>query len=178
MRILLLMPLALLASRAPAAAAPAADVVGNSVAVTWTENRQQRSGGRPEIRSVSVAFNLGIYISGARRPFTRLTLVGPGGRATNEQVGGQGESLSGGIRAVAIEGRTITLQAAYGNYARNLRIEVAPGGKTCSAQMTVGKQSGSTPEAFRSSVGGTVEIHSLTVAGTACSIQQGNIFAR
>ena len=53
-----LLPLfcALLASQVPALAAPAADIVGKSVLVTWTENRQQRSGGRQEVRSVSVGF--------------------------------------------------------------------------------------------------------------------------
>lgn len=174
----LLLLCALLAAQVPALAAPAADLVGKSVTVTWTENRQQRSGGRPEVRNVNVGFSLGIYISSAARPFTRLSATGPAGVSANEQVGGQGESLGGGIRSVRVDGRSIVLQANYGNFARNLQIDVAQGGGACSAQMSIGKQPGSAPTAFRNTGGNTIEIHSVTVTGTTCSIQPGNVFGR
>jgi hypothetical protein len=44
--------------------------VGKSVLVTWCEGRQQRINNAPEMPSATVNFNLGIYVSGAGRPFT------------------------------------------------------------------------------------------------------------
>jgi hypothetical protein len=157
-------------------AAPAADLVGKSVVVSWTENRQQRTDGASDVRAVSRNFDLQIYLSGSGRPFARVTSSGRGGSTSNEQVGSQGESLGGGVRSIRADGYSIVLQANYGNYARNLRIDVAPGAASCSAQMAVGKESGSSPKAFRNASGRTIEIHSLSVSGVACSIRQGNVF--
>jgi hypothetical protein len=159
-----------------ALAAPGADVVGKSVVVRWTENRQQRINNQPEIRAVTVDFDLQIYVGATGRPFTRLTAAGRrGGGSSNEQVGAQGKSLGQGERSVKVDGNSITLQGSYGNIARHLRIEVAPGGAGCSAQMSVGKESGSAPKAFRSGAL-TLEIHSTSVSGISCSIRQGNVF--
>ena len=158
-----------------AAAAPGSDLVGKSVVVRWTENRQQRINSGADLRAVTVGFELQIYVSGAGRPFSRLTVSSRGGSPGNEQVGTQGESLGGGVRSISANGNSITLQANYGNYARNLRIEAASGGSGCSAQMSVGRESGSTPKAFKSG-GRTIEIHSVSVSGVSCSIHQGNVF--
>jgi hypothetical protein len=162
-----------------ASAAPAPDLVGKSIVVTWSEGRQQRVNDAPGLRSVTVSFNLGIYVSGAGRPFTRLTSTGGRGSvSSNEQVGGTGASLGGGARSVRVDGRTVLLQADYGNFARSLRVDVSPGGGGCNAQMSVGKQVGSTPKPFRNQAGMTIEIHSVSVSGTSCSIRDGNLFAR
>jgi hypothetical protein len=158
-----------------ARAAPSADLVGKSVLVSWTENRQQRINNAPEMRAVTVGFQLQIYVSGVGRPFSRLTAGNRSGSHGNEQVGAQGQSLGGGVRSIVANGNSITLQATYGNYARNLRIDVAPGGAGCSAQMSVGKEAGSAPKAFQSG-GRTIEIHSVSVSGVSCSIRQGNVF--
>jgi hypothetical protein len=92
-----------------ASAAPAPDLV--SVLVTCSEGRQQRINNAPEMRSATVNFNLGIYVSGAGRPFTRLTSAGRRGVSSNEQVGGTGASLGGGVRSVRVDSRTVVLQA-------------------------------------------------------------------
>ena len=172
----LLLPVFLfLVPTAVAQAAPGADLVGKSVLVSWTENRQQRTAGS-EVRPVTRNFQLQVYVSGAGRPFTRLTNTGRGGTHSNEQVGGGGESLGGGARTVTVNGNSIVLQANWGNYARSLRIEVAPGGSGCSAQMSVGKEPGSAPKAYRNTTGQTIEVHSLSVNGVSCSVRQGNVF--
>ena len=158
-----------------ARAAPGADLVGKSVVVSWTENRQQRTNGS-EIRPVTRNFELQIYIGSTGRPFARLTNSGRGGTQSNVQVGGEGQSQGGGARAIKVDGNSITLQANYGNYARNLRVEVAAGGGGCSAQMSVGKEAGSSPKAFRNIAGYSIEIHSLSVSGVSCSLRQGNVF--
>jgi hypothetical protein len=160
-----------------AVAAPAPDIVGKSVLVSWTENRQMQRGG--ESVNATLSFDLSIYISSAGRPFTRLTLASRRGSAVNEQVGNSGTALGGGVRAVSANGHAIVFQATMGNYARNLTVELAPGGSSCSAQMVVGKEVGSAPKAFRSPVTGMMtEIHSLTVNGVSCAVQEGNVFAR
>jgi hypothetical protein len=158
-----------------AIAAPATDIVGKSVLVSWTENRQMERAG--QAINTTLSFDLRMYISSAGRPFTRLTLGSRRGSATNEQVGNSGTSLSGGVRAVSVNGHTIVMQSIIGNYARNLRVEVTSGG--CSAEMVVGKEVGSGPKAFRSAVTGEMtQIDALSVNGVSCSVQEGNVFAQ
>jgi hypothetical protein len=159
----------------PALAAPGADVIGKSVIVRWSETRQQRINKSPEVRAVTIGFEMKIYISGTGRPFNRLTTTSPGGSIEHEQVGVQGKSLGGGVRSITANGSSIVLQAEYGNYARNLRIEMSPGAASCNAQMSVGKEAGSAPKAFQAG-GRTIEIHSLSVSGITCSVRQGNVF--
>jgi hypothetical protein len=73
---------------------------------------------------------------------------------------------------------TIVFQATIGNYARNLRVQLAPGGSGCLAEMVVGKEVGSAPKAFRSGVTGEMtEIHALTVNSVSCAVKEGNVFA-
>jgi hypothetical protein len=166
-----------LAEVASAVAAPAPDIVGKSVLVTWTEYRQLQIAGQPA--NVTLGYDLRFYVSSAGRPFTRLTLTGrPGRTAMNEQVGGTGTSLVGGLRVVSVDGHAVVLQGIMGNFARNLRVEVAPGGSSCSAQMLVGKEVGSTPKTVIGPLTGAVtEIHAITVNGVSCAVQQGNVFA-
>jgi hypothetical protein len=156
----------------PAVAAPAPDIVGKSVLVSWTENEELVGGA-----AKAIGLELRLYISSAGRPFTRVTATGRWS-AMNEQVGRSGTSNAGGVRAVRVDGHTVILQAIKGNYAKNLRVEIAPGGGSCSAQMSIGKEVGTGPRAFRSPLSGAmIEIHSLTVSGVSCSMQQGNVFA-
>jgi hypothetical protein len=174
--ILIGLALALAELSSLAVAAPAPDIVGKSVLVNWTENRQLVRGG--QTRNAALSFDLRMYVSSAGRPFTRLTLASGPGSAANETVGNSGTALGGGVRAVSVNGHTIVVQATLGNYARNLRVELAPGGSGCSAEMAVGKEVGSAPKAFRNAVTGeATEIHSVTVNGVSCAVQQGNIFA-
>ena len=160
----------------PAVAAPAPDIVGKSILVSWTENRQELIDGRPA--SATVGLDLRIYISSAGRPFTRLTTAAGRSSAINEQVGGSGTAATGGMQAVRVDGHTLVFQSIMGNYARNLRVELAPGGSSCAAQMSVGKERGSAPKAFRgAATGRIVEIHAVTVGGVSCTVHQGNVFA-
>lgn len=161
----------------PLHAAPSPDMVGKSYLVSWTESRTGRVNGS-DIKSTSVSYQLQIYVGATGRPFTRLTSSSRGGTSSNEQVGGSGESLGGGVRTVRADGNTITLQANYGNFARSGRIDVSPGGSGCSAQMSVGKEPGSSPKPYRNAAGNLIEIHTVSVSSTSCSVQQGNVFGR
>jgi hypothetical protein len=165
-----------LAGLSQAVAAPAPDIVGKSVLVNWTETQQiQRADGSA---TVAVSRELRVYISSAGRSFARLTAAAGRRSATNEQVGNSGTSLAGGAQAVRVDGRTVVMQSSYGNWARNVRVELSPGGSSCSAQVNVGKEVGSAPKAFRSGLSGMMtEIHSVTVSSASCTVQQGNVFA-
>ena len=159
----------------PAVAAPAPDIVGKSVLMRWTEYWAVKIGGVlfPHGR---LDYDLRIYISTAQRPFTRLTATSRLGSAKSEQVGGSGTSMGGGPRVVRIDGHTIVSQATWGNFARNLRVELTPGGGSCSAQMSVGREVGSAPKAFR--VGDEiVEIFDVAAGSVSCEVQQGNVLA-
>jgi hypothetical protein len=162
----------------PALATPAPDIDGKSVWWSWTEARQQRTAGASEAHSATIEFDLRIYVSSAGRSFTRLSSAARRGSASNEQVGDNGASLADGVRSVRVDAHSIVLQAIFGNYARNLGVDAAAGGGSCSAQMSVGKKVGSAPKAFRNGSGMIVEIQSLTVSGVTCSVQNGNVFAR
>ena len=160
----------------PAVAAPAPDIVGKSVLVNWTENMQiQRAEGS---MNPTVSRELRIYISSAGRSFARATAAAGQRSATRELVGASGTSGSGGQWAVHVDGRTIVSQASFGNWARNVRVELSPGGSGCSAQVTAGKEVGSATKAFRSGMSGMMtEVHAITVSGASCTVQQGNVFA-
>jgi hypothetical protein len=160
----------------PAVAGPAPDIVGKSVLVNWTENMQiQRADGS---MNPTVGRELRIYISSAGRSFARATAASGRRSATNELVGASGTSGAGGQWALRVDGRTIVVQASFGNWARNVRIELSPGGSSCSAQIKVGKEIGSAPKAFRSPISGMItEVHAMTVSGASCTAQQGNVFA-
>jgi hypothetical protein len=176
MRVILARLAFLLAGLAsPAVAGPAPDIVGKSVLVTWTENRQvQRADGTANTASFREAR---IYISSTGHPFTRLTAA-TRRSATNEQVGTSGTSLQGGQQAVRVDGHTIVIQSEIGNWAMNLRVEVAPCGSGCSAQISFGKEVGSAPKAFRSAMSGMMtEVHAVSASGASCAVQQGNVFA-
>jgi hypothetical protein len=160
----------------PVVAAPAPDIVGKSVLVSWTENRQELVGGQPV--NLATGYDLRIYISSAGRPFTRLLHSTGRLSATHEMVGGSGTAATGGLQAVRVDGHTLVFQSTMGNYAKNLRVELSPGGSSCTAQMSIGKEVGSAPKAFRGVfTGRTVEIHAVTVGGVSCTVQQGNVFA-
>jgi hypothetical protein len=160
----------------PVIAAPAPDIVGKSVLVNYTENRQiQRADGS---MNVAISRELRIYISSAGRSFARVTSAAGRGSNTDEQVGASGTNASGGARAVSVSGHTIVVQTSFGNWAKSLRVELAPGGSSCSAQMTIGKEVGSAPKAFRGGISGMMqEVHAVTVGGVSCTVQQGNVFA-
>jgi hypothetical protein len=177
MRVILAGLALVLAGLASAAVAgPAPDIVGKSVLVNWTDSMQiQRADGS---MNVAVRRELRIYISSAGRPFVRGTATTGRGSSTSEQVGASGTTSGGGMRAVNVDGHTIVVQGSFGNWARNLRVELSPGGSSCSAQMMVGKEVGSAPKAFRSGISGMMtEVHALTVSGVSCAVQEGNVFA-
>jgi hypothetical protein len=158
----------------PAFAAPAPDIIGKSVVVNWSENRDVRINGTP--RSGSVSFQLSIYLSSAGRPFARVTSASRAGTASSEQVGGSGASIGGGVRAVRADGHSVSVQSNFGNYARSTRIEVGSGGGSCSVQISLGKEVGSAPKAFQYG-GQSIEVLSASVASSSCSMQEGNVFA-
>ena len=82
-----------------------------------------------------------------------------------------------GYPAGFVNGNMFT--GVFGSFARSIRIEVAQGGGSCSAQMAIGKEVGGSGKTFRSAITGqTTEVLSATAGSLSCSIQQGNVFAQ
>jgi hypothetical protein len=66
----------LVASSGISASAPS-QLKGKSVALSWTENRIQRSEGHPEFRSVTINMEMAVYVSTEGRVFNRMTSAFP-----------------------------------------------------------------------------------------------------
>lgn len=166
------------------AIAPASDAAAvppelkeKSVLLSWTDSREQKNGSAGDYRNVNVAMNASIYISSAGRLFVRLSAQGRSGSgATNEQVGETGKSLGNGVRSVRYEGRSIAWQAAFGNFARSIKVDFDNSFASCTASQTIGKQEGSRPTEFKNVAGHVMEIRSMTASAPSCSIRNGNVF--
>jgi hypothetical protein len=147
-----------------------------SFIVNWTVNRSLRVVGEGAFRDTTTPFSLAIYISSAGRPFARTTAT-PGPRSGSvDKVGASGNSNSGGSRQVRFSGNTIEVLASNSGGARRVVVQVSGGG--CSAQVMVGKDVGGSGVMRAKSLasGKAIEIRSVQVSGTSCSVQQGNVF--
>jgi hypothetical protein len=161
----------------PAIAAPAPDIVGKSVVVSWSESRHLRREGQE--RTVNVSYKLSIYLSSNGRPFTRMAASSGAGAASNDTVGGSGSTLANGARGVTANGHSVSVTGVFGSFAHSVRIEVGQGGSSCAGQVVIGKEAGGGGKTFRSAITGkTTEVLSATPSALSCSVQAGNVFAQ
>jgi hypothetical protein len=172
---ILIIGLAPLSSPVSAQSAPES-LRNKSVVVNWTVNRSLRLVGEGPFRDMSTPFSLAIYISSAGRPFARTTAT-PGRRSGSaEAVGTSGKSYSGGTRQVRFSGNTIEVLASNSGGARRVVVQVSGGG--CSAQVTIGKDVGGSGVMRAKSLasGKAIEVRSVAVTSTSCSVREGNVF--
>lgn len=148
-----------------------------SVIVSWTENRSVRMGDNPNFRDMSTPFSMSVYISSAGRPFSRVAATPRrGNTGSAEHVGTSGRSYSGGARQVRFSGQTLEMTAVMqAGGARRISVDFGGGG--CSARVTTAMQVGSKSYRAKSLVSGEpMEIRSVAVTGTSCSVREGNVF--
>lgn len=162
---------------APAQTAP--DSLRNkSVIVSWTENRSLRVVGEGEFRDTSTPFSMSIYISSAGRPFARVSAApGRGKTGSADHVGASGASNSGGVRQTRFSGNSLEMTATMqSGGARRISVDFSGGG--CSARVITAMQAGGSGVIRSKSLatGKAIEIRSVQVAGTSCSIREGNVF--
>jgi hypothetical protein len=170
--LLIAVPPAALAQSAPA------ELRNKSVVVSWSEDRSLREVGEPAFRDVRTPRSLSIYISSTGRPFSR-NAVQPGGRiGSTDYVGVTGASQAGGTRQIRFVGRSLEMTTTMtSGGARQIVIAFNDNTTSCEARVITAKQVGAEIIRSRSLVTGRpIEIRSVSVSGTSCSIREGNVF--
>ncbi|MEH2627553.1 hypothetical protein V1292_005608 [Bradyrhizobium sp. AZCC 1719] len=165
----------LLATQAHSAGAPDA-LKGKSVILTWSETSQQRYVGEPNFYSVNRSANLTVYVSTAGRVFSRRTTSTRAGSGTIEQGPGEG-GRAYPTRGALFGAQTMTLIGETKGGARRTLIDFDASFTSCSARVALAFQSGKTSVSLSPITKKYVEIKSVTVNGTSCSVKTGNVLA-
>jgi hypothetical protein len=156
-----------------AAAAPAPQLQGKSVVVSWVEARVQRRVGEAEFRPVTRYGELKVYVSTAGRVFHRLSMESRREAGSNERVGDTPN------RKFSFEGNTmVAVQTGATGGARRVLVTFTPDFASCSAEVIRGKEEGAASMTANSVIrpGTQVEIKSVTTGGVTCSVKAGNVF--
>ena len=176
--------LAILLNATSAIAAPEA-LKGKTVAVSWTEVRNEKVDSLDsEMLSVSVRFQLKVYVSEKGRAFTRMTRNGgPGSgrnpRTYNSDQGPSDQNALGTAGNVSFSGQRMMVTRTFSSGARQVSAMFDGGFASCSARIVVGKQTGSGGYlAGRTMSGRNEYIFSSVVSGENCSITAGNEFGQ
>ena len=174
-----------------------APVLGKSVTVSWTANRQQKFEGTDEVVSRSVSTSLQVYISTAGRAFTKESVAssggarmgsmgrggGAGGRGRHgtsfqaEQAPGDPSATIGGNNVVHMDGGSLAVDKKMIEGARRVSITFDAGYGSCNAHVIVGREGGAGSLQGRNPVNGRrFEIMSVDIATPSCSVVSGNVF--
>jgi len=157
-------------------AAPS-QLYGKSVVVTWTEERDQRAEGDPDIRNVARNGQFSVYLSTAGKPFSRMSYSFSGRRGGLKTGKRDAVAGEGSRRSVTFSGNTLNMSAPMRGGARNVMVTFDGGFQSCSAQVLTGKEAGSGSIHARSMVNGrSIEILSVKTGAASCRIQDGNVF--
>lgn len=158
--------LAALPAMAHAQNAPAA-LRGNTVVVTWVEDKNQRPVGAPEFRQERLRFSTSLYVN-AEGQLLGLRF----GNVDTGRSRDYGSNFSAQFRR-----RSLEVTAAVGsNAARRIAIDFNEGFNACKARVIEGKSAGAKLWQNRTMDGRLLEVRSLTISGSTCSVQKGNIF--
>jgi hypothetical protein len=154
------------------AAAPA-EVLGNSVIVSWSESREITNKGDTSQRHRRRASDLAVYISSAGRPFSRFSKTGlrkRGKTETSEQAPNEA-ATNGRSRVVHFEGSTLVVDTELDSGVRRVTINFEGG--SCSAKVSYARLGGAKPL-----VGSHATINSVDVSTASCAIRPGNVFGQ
>ena len=162
--------LAMLLAGVDGAAAAPTQLKGKSITLRWAENRVQRSEGDAEFRSVVIPIQLSLYVSTAGRVFNTMR----SSSGANQQAPGEADR---GGRVPSFSGQRMTIIQPLRALARRIVVDFDPTFASCVVTVTVAKQSGAQVGYIRTfSTGIRREIRSVSVSGSACSVQSGNVF--
>ncbi len=164
---LMVVPLCL-ADTAAIAAPP--QLLNKTVLVSWSESAQQKL---PDGRTIAetISRTRTVYVSSAGRVFVKAVSRGSGGGGKSEEVapGSSNTSLN-------FKGNTLVGHAVFAGFARQVVVTFDPAFSSCSVNVTYGRSGG--PRTWKSYDGQrTIELLSLSVGGTSCSIRDGNALA-
>lgn len=162
-------------------------LVGKSVTINWTTNRQQRFEGREAIVFRSISSSLRVYISTSGRAFSKESVVfsgsggggrGPvGGSFESDQAPDDSRSSTGATRIVHFEGGALLVDSPFIAGARRVSITFDAGYGSCNARVIVGREGGTGPIRGRSPINGRrFEVVSIQTSEPSCAIISGNVF--
>jgi len=160
---------------AHAKAAPPQELYGKTVAITWTETREQRPEGTQDWHTVNGTATMNIYVSEAGRVFNNIAYATRRGYAERKgEIAG-----SGSRRSVDFNGRSLVLLTPSGaGGATRITADFDQGFSSCSAQVTRATEApGTIIRRFSGISKQFMEVKSTQVGSVSCSIRSGNAFA-
>jgi hypothetical protein len=168
-----------MSSPASAQSPPPEALLGNSVIVSWVEDRVHKTEKMQDFRPSRLTQTRAIYISTKGQVFIRTSVAGRTGKTSAESVGAAGKTPAGTGREVTFDGSSMTVTVALvAGAARRFVVMFADGFKSCTAQAVAAKEAGAGIIKSRDMrTGGVILIKSITVSGAKCSVREGNIFA-
>jgi hypothetical protein len=156
------------------AAPPASGLRGKSIELTWTDTRVEKrldTGRESHNRQTST---IRVYISEQGRFFTSFDRKARGKRNRSEKRGVSGEGKS--LLNWRSEGNTIVADQKFAQGARRVVVSFESGFSSCSVKVIHGKQGGAPIRYFGLTSRNPIELVSIDVTYTTCSIRSGNVF--
>jgi hypothetical protein len=164
-----------------------APLLGKSVTLAWTVNRQQRFDGSEAIVSRKLDITLQIYVSTAGRPFSKeqISVSGVGGALggtrpikgdlkTTQAPGDRGDPERANI--VHFEGGALVADRQLAEGARRISITFDADYRSCKAEVIIGREAGAGPIRMKGISGRYFEVVSSMGTVPACAVTAGNVF--
>jgi len=151
-----------------AAAAPV-QLYNKTVVVSWSESIQEKTeDGR--LLNTSLSRERLAYVSSAGRVFLRSTQNTRSVQKRNDIAPGSSPG------SLAFQGNSMVGTAVFAGFARRITVTFDAGFSSCNATVIYGRAGG--PRTWKSLDGKyTLEVQSISVGSTNCSIRDGNVFA-
>ena len=158
------------------------ELYGKSITVRWSESSSARNSDKL-VRNAGYVTQVDIYVSTAGRPFVRSRRAGIGGLDYHVQTGSLGYSdssdsvpgQSDSKDRVDFQGRSVFVYRQLLSGASRVAIDLDSAGTSCKATVIIGRQAGSNV-VTRVGARGTINLSSIQIGPTSCSIQEGNVF--
>ena len=149
------------------------EVRGKSLHISWTDNRTSRVIETGRVSSGSQSNSVRVYVSDVGRVFSEFDrTIASRGSDRQSDVSNQGRAFL----HWKISGRTLVADQSMGSGARRFVITLDQNFSTCELSVIHGK-AGSKPTRFtRFDDGAKLELLSINVLSTSCSVRGGNIF--
>ena len=160
-------------------------LLGKSVTVNWTADRQQRFEGSDEIVFRTLRGSLRVYISTAGRAFSKeLVVFSRGGReqrgggsVESEQAPDDSRNSTGGKYIVHFDGGALLVDSPYIAGARRISITFDAGYGSCNARVIFSQEGGTGLIRMRSAVDGRrFDVVSIQASAPSCAVVSGNVF--
>ena len=140
-----------------------------TVVIAWSESIQEKNEAG-QLLNTSLSRERIASISSAGRVFVRSTQSTRSAQKRNELAPGSAPGT------LAFQGNNLVGTAVFAGFARRVTVTFDAAFSSCNASVIYGKAGG--PQTWKSLDGKqTLQVQSISVASTSCSIRAGNVFA-